>query len=132
MNERRLDRSGEAMVRKPRRDPAVDRLLAGLASSQRDLALALREFLLGAAPELREAIKWGAPCYAGRRLVCALAVHRDHTNLVFYRGASLRDPRHLLEGAGKSMRHVKPYTVADVRPSRLRPLLREALALDAS
>ncbi len=32
---------------------------------------------------------------------------RSHVNVGFFHGASLPDPRHLLEGNGKYMRHVK-------------------------
>ncbi len=99
--------------------------------SQRAIAEALRSFLLQAGPELHEGVKWGVPCYTSRRLVCSIATHTDHTNLEFYRGATLRDPGGLLEGTGKSLRHVKIYAASDVRPARLRPLLRDALARDA-
>lgn len=109
----------------------VDRLLADLEPTQREVARVLREFLLEAGPELHEEVKWGAPCYLGRKIVCSISVHRDHTNLEFYHGTSLRDPKGLLEGTGKSLRHVKLHTREDVRPGVLKPLLREAISLDA-
>jgi len=36
-----------------------------------------------------------------------VGVFRDHVNVGFFRGASLKDPAGLLEGTGKRMRHVK-------------------------
>ena len=74
---------------------------------------------------------YGVPWFRGKNYVCAIAAHTDHTNLEFYRGTSLRDPQHLLEGTGKNLRHVKVYAVADAQGSRLKALLREALAFDA-
>jgi hypothetical protein len=42
-------------------------------------------------------------------------VFSSHVNVGFFHGAALRDPSRLLEGAGKSMRHVKvrPGTAMD-------------------
>ena len=34
-------------------------------------------------------------------------VFRSHVNVGFFHGATLPDPCHLLQGSGKSMRHVK-------------------------
>jgi hypothetical protein len=36
-----------------------------------------------------------------------VGVFKDHVNVGFFHGASLADPAGLLEGTGKSMRHVK-------------------------
>jgi hypothetical protein len=46
--------------------------------------------------------------------ICLIVVYRDHVNLMFPRGADLKDPRGLLEGTGKAMRHVKMFSVEDV------------------
>ncbi len=75
---------------------------------------------------------YGVPWYRGTGYVCAIAAHSDHTNLVFARGTSLRDPDRLLEGTGKNMRHVKLYAPADATQPRLKTLLREAIALDSA
>lgn len=114
-----------------RRNREVDRLLAAIGSPQQGVAQALRDLVLETGPELQEEVKWGTPCYIARKIVCAISVHADHTNLQFYHGTSLRDPKGLLEGTGKSLRHVKLHTEADVRPALLRPLLRQAIELDA-
>jgi hypothetical protein len=120
------------MVAAPQRSRDVDRILAELDPRQREVVRALREFVLREGPELHEAVKWGAPCYLGKKLVCSIAAHADHTNLEFYRGASLKDPRGLLEGTGKSLRHVKFHAPDDVKGAALRPMLREAIELDAA
>src|SRR5271166_1274950 len=43
-----------------------------------------------------------------------------HVNMGFYYGAALRDPLKLLEGTGKSLRHVKVRTLADVKNPALK------------
>jgi hypothetical protein len=120
------------MTAAPKRSRDVDRHIARLDPSQRAVASALRAFILREAPELHEAVKWGVPAYVGQHLVCSIASHTDHTNLEFYRGASLRAAKGLLEGTGKSLRHVKFYAPEDVPRAGLKPLLRRAVALDRS
>ena len=58
--------------------------------------------------------------------VCLVVIYRDHVNLMFPRGVDLNDPKGLLEGAGKAMRHVKMRTVADVSRPGVRELLAQA------
>ncbi len=115
-----------------RRTQEVDRLLAEIEEPQRAVARALRDLILDAGPGLQEKVMYGVPWYRGKGYVCAIASHSDHTNLEFYRGASLRDPAGLLEGTGKSMRHVKIRRVDDVRHPRLKALVREAIDLDGT
>lgn len=58
--------------------------------------------------------------------ICLLVVLRDHINLMFPRGVDLKDPKGLLEGAGKAMRHVKIRTLADADRPGVRQLLAQA------
>jgi hypothetical protein len=64
--------------------------------------------------------------YAG--LVCAIAPHTAHVNLMFSRGAVLPDPAGLLEGTGKRARHVKLKTLADLDNPAVRAFLETAAA----
>lgn len=120
------------MTALPERSRDVDRLLAQLDPPQREVARVLRDFILREAPELHETVKWGVPAYLGQHLVCSIASHTDHTNLEFYRGASLQAANRLLEGTGKSLRHVKFYAPDEVPRPGLKILLRRAVALDQS
>ncbi len=56
-----------------------------------------------------------------------IGVQGSYVNLGFYHGSSLGDPTGLLEGTGKSLRHVKVRGAADVRKAALAALLREAI-----
>jgi hypothetical protein len=58
--------------------------------------------------------------------ICLLVVYKDHVNLMFPRGVDLTDPRGLLEGAGKAMRHVKMLSLADIDRPGVRALIRQA------
>ena len=58
--------------------------------------------------------------------VCLVVIYRDHVNLMFPRGVDMKDPRGLLEGAGKAMRHVKIRTAADTKRPGVGDLIRQA------
>ena len=95
----------------------------------RPLFRAVRAFVRKHAPELEERIYMDVPSYFGRESLLYLADHSRHVNLGFTRGARLKDPDGLLEGTGKSMRHVKVRSKDDLTPALAR-LLREAVASD--
>ena len=56
-----------------------------------------------------------------------IAVQSTHVNLGFYRGASLPDPRGLLEGAGKKLRHVKLRSISAANDVAISAFLRHAI-----
>ena len=53
---------------------------------------------------------------------------RDHVNVGFFLGSSLDDPKRLLEGSGRFMRHVKICVGEAVDEGRLRALVVAAYA----
>ncbi|AZP10812.1 DUF1801 domain-containing protein [Undibacterium parvum] len=61
-----------------------------------------------------------------------IGIQAKHTNLGFYRGTSLSDPAVLLEGTGKSLRHVKISTLAQVASPSVLALLKNAIAAQST
>ena len=57
-----------------------------------------------------------------------IGVQDSYVNLGFYHGASLPDPKGLLEGTGKNLRHVKIREAAGVRDPAIAELLRAAIS----
>lgn len=96
------------------------------------VAAAAREIVRAVGPALRVERRWGHPWYVGNDLVVLVGAFGRHVGLEFWRGTSLKDPTHLLEGTGKNLRHVKLRSVADATRPALVALLREAVALDAT
>jgi hypothetical protein len=94
------------------------------------VAEAVREVVRAVAPELRVEKKWGQPWYVGTDLVLLVGEFTHHVGVEFWRGTSLSDPRHLLEGTGKNLRHVKVRTTAAATSPALIALVREAVRLD--
>jgi hypothetical protein len=105
----------------PRTDPVVN--LDRVASAVRDVVRAI-------APELRIEKRWGAPWYVGTDLVFHIGTYSRHVGVEFWRGTTVRDPGHLLEGTGKNLRHVKLRSTQDATTPRFVALLREAVRLD--
>lgn len=53
--------------------------------------------------------------------------YKNWVNLGFYHGVNLTDPKGLLEGNGKKLRHVKNHTLEDVNRTELADLIRESI-----
>ncbi|HEY6252015.1 MAG TPA: DUF1801 domain-containing protein [Candidatus Angelobacter sp.] len=110
--------------------PPDPQLLGFLESYDRhisDLALALREVILEEAPDAAESIYqvytvaiWFGFSGKMKDMFCYIATNAGHVNLGFPRGSSLPDPNRVLEGEGKTMRHIKFRSQRDVE----RPLVR--------
>lgn len=126
-----------------RESPSEADIRAALATRDAaivDLALEVRAFVHEVLPDVHEALDthdgmlgFGARQYGANGWgVAALAVYSRWVSLVFIRGAGLPDPAHLLEGSGKSTRHVKVRSSAEFegRRGELRELLLAATSGD--
>jgi hypothetical protein len=91
---------------------------------------AVREVIRAIGPTLHIEKKWGHPWYAGNDLVVLTGAFGHHVGVEFFRGSSLPDPHHLLEGTGKNLRHVKLRSIREATAPALVELLRAAVRLD--
>lgn len=103
-----------------------------------DLALALREIVLQEAPDASESIYqtytvaiWFGHSGKMKDMFCYIATNARHVNLGFPRGAELPDPHHVLEGDGKTMRHMKFASDRDLARPFLSRYIRAAMDLVA-
>jgi hypothetical protein len=94
------------------------------------VAEAARKMIRRLGPELKTETKWGHPWFVGTDLVCLVGAFTHHTGIEFWRGSMLKDPRGLLEGTGKNLRHVKVRTTPEATAPALAELVREAIRLD--
>jgi len=110
---------------------AIDLYIARENPSLVHVMDALRSLVKKAVPGSREAINpWGVPIFEWNGPLCYLRVGKTHVTFGFPRGASLKDPGKLLEGAGNNLRHVKIKDVTQVRNPHLEQLLLEAKLLN--
>jgi hypothetical protein len=114
--------------------PALLKFLKPYDRGIRDLALALRALVL---EEM-------APCYENiydaysavaigygssdrlRDGIFHIAVYSKHVNLGFNEGATLDDPKGILQGAGNRIRHIQIKTPEDIQLPVIRAYIRRA------
>jgi hypothetical protein len=107
-----------------------DLYLADRPPAHRAILRALRAFVRRAEPGLVEAVKWGNGCWlADGAPIAYVYADADHVQFGFLKGASLRDPRGLLRGSARFVRHVKVRRVADIDRKAFGALLRQAVRL---
>jgi hypothetical protein len=58
--------------------------------------------------------------------VCSIAIFSRHATLIFHRGIDLTDKHHLLQGSGKTLRHMRVERLEELARPELRAYLREA------
>ena len=104
--------------------------MAGLEPNLRPIAEGLRQLILDACPELEESIKWGNPVFEKSGKVCYLAATKSYVSLGFFNGAALSDPDGVIEGTGKTIRHIKVRSPGDIQAQRVISWVREAVALN--
>ena len=106
----------------------AEKHLAKYSPSIKELALAIRNIVLGSDPELDEVIKWGYLVYEKGAIICSINPHKYLVNLQIWRGVELDDLKGLLEGTGKKMRHIKFENMKDTKKSGVKSLLKQAIA----
>jgi hypothetical protein len=117
--------------------PPDPQLLGFLEAYERpiyDLALALREIILEEAPYASESIYqvytvaiWFGFSGKMKDMFCYITTNARHVNLGFPRGATLPDPNHVLEGEGKTMRHIKFASASDLERPFVRRYIQAAI-----
>jgi hypothetical protein len=108
--------------------PSFDAYLAGQPPGNQRIIRALRRFVRDVAPGLTESVKWGNGCWLkGDRPVSYVYSDRGFVQFGFMRGSSLKDPKGLLEGGGKYVRHIKVHAVSDIDARAFGALLRQAI-----
>ena len=106
----------------------VSEYIARFEPSLQKLIRETRTLVKGVAPKAEEKAYTGWPLRIRTdRGIVAIGGFRDHVNVNFGRGTSLEDPKGLLEGTGKSLRHAKVRTLADARSPDLRALVEQEL-----
>ena len=89
-------------------DPAVDAWLEKRSGDLGDIARRWFEVMRECGDEVRELVHDGCPVAClGDAPFGYVNVFTSHVNVGFFHGSSLPDPAGLLQGIGKSMRHVK-------------------------
>ena len=82
---------------------------------QREIMHAIRSLLHQSGENVAEDFKWSRPIFKTKKDFAYLQANKTYVNLGFYKDFErLNDPNNLLEGTGKTMRHIKLKKVADI------------------
>jgi hypothetical protein len=108
-------------------DAYVERKEAKVAAVARGLRALMKKEVKG----VKESVNsWKIPTFEVEGPMCFFMAGKRHVSFGFLRGTALDDPAKLLEGTGKSLRHVKLREVEDLKRPELRKLIGEALKLN--
>jgi hypothetical protein len=106
---------------------SFDDYLKDQSAENQTIIRALRRFVRRIAPKLAEAVKWGNGCWVGEQGPVAYVYSATgYVQLGFFHGASLKDPKGLLEGKGEYVRHTKVRAAAEIDERAFAALLRQA------
>jgi hypothetical protein len=94
----------------------------------------LRKLILEAEPGLTEEWKWSSPVWSHKGLVCSISAFKEHVGVNFFKGASLQDPRGLLNHGldAKATRSIKLLKGDTLDEAAFKDLVRAAVAHNTS
>jgi hypothetical protein len=116
---------------KPSTDARIDKAARPTDPKLQEIVRELRELIQEVVPEATETVNpWGIPIFELNGPMCYFMVAKKHITFGFPRGTSLTDPKGLLEGTGKNLRHVKLRKVEDLQQDGLHELVEEAARLN--
>jgi len=102
-------------------DVEVSQYIEEQNSPQKEICRNLRKIILKNFPSIKEEMKWGVPNYGNLYYFVAL---KDHVNLGFSIKNLNDDEIKLLEGTGKTMRHIKIRKVEEINEKKIINLLK--------
>jgi len=109
------------------RDPAIEAWMIQHAGELGAIARQWFEVMRNCGDEVRELLHDGCPVAClGDAPFGYVNVFTSHVNVGFFHGSSLPDPSRLLQGTGKSMRHVKLRPETATNRAGLRRLIETA------
>ena len=100
----------------------VDDYIEKQSSPQREICQSLRELILKVLPGIKEEMMWGVPVFAGGKFY--IGSLKDKVNLGFSVKGLTKEEIALFEGGGKTMRHIKVYTLEDIGEEKIAGLLK--------
>ena len=91
----------------------------------------LHDLILRAVPEAETVSKYGGTLYTlhpdeNERQFCGVFSYKEHVQLAFTAGSSLKDPEHLLSGSGKYRRHINFRQPKEIEEKPISELLQQA------
>lgn len=106
------------------RHPDVEAWFATPPATLRAIARRWFDVMRSCGPDVADVLHDGHPtACVGNLAFCYVNAFKDHVNVGFFVGSSLRDPAGLLEGTGRFMRHTKVRPDASLDEAALQELI---------
>ncbi len=106
---------------------AVTNYIENSDQSQQEILSELRTLIFSVAPNVKEQFKWSRPVYGIEKDFCYLKSNKKDITLGFFDFARIKTNKDLIEGTGKSMRHVKLKKIEDIKDLKIKKMLMEVL-----
>jgi hypothetical protein len=118
---------GELLEFLYRYDPAIQSLALGLRRVVLEEMTPCHEYIF--AMRSKVVLLYSATDRVIADCICSIGVFTRHVTLAFHHGKDLKDPRGILQGTGKAMRHTTLEALSELDRPELRPFLRQARKL---
>jgi hypothetical protein len=109
-------------------DAKVDSYIQKQKSPQKEICQRLRSIIHSTCPGINEQMSAGVPCYGSTKVEpCGkfyIAALKDHVNLGFSLKGLTKQQQGLFEGNGKTMKHIKVYSVETMDEKKIVALLK--------
>ena len=102
-------------------DKNVDDYIEKQKSPQKEICIRIRKIILKTFPDIKEEMKMGVLWYEGKYYIVAL---KDHVNLGFSLKGLSKKEEEFFEGSGKTMRHIKVYSLKEIDDEKIIKLLK--------
>jgi hypothetical protein len=103
----------------------IDSIIDKQPKDIKAIAVALREMIEAAAPKATSSLKWGMPFFTlDGKMMVAIGIHKKHVNLIL--PGAPDDPKGLLQGEGKTGKHLKLTTVSELPKTEVKKWLAAA------
>ncbi|NVZ70730.1 DUF1801 domain-containing protein [Pseudomonas costantinii] len=112
-------------------DDAVAALLEDIGSTHGallEVVQKVRQVVAKTGGRVTETVKYGGILFSRLAPFCGVYAYTGHVSVEFGQGYKFDDPHHVLEGSGKFRRHIKLFSVSDVKNKHLAEYVRQALA----
>ena len=98
------------------------------AAERKEILQTIRQLIHDTVPTVTEEFKWGKPVFRAGKDFAYFNISKAYVTLGFFDYKNLNDPDNLLEGTGKSMRHIKLKATSDIDRNLLREWFKSASA----
>jgi hypothetical protein len=103
----------------------INQYIEQAPEAQQAILKLIRELIHKTLPDAVESFKWSRPVFSKQKDFAYLLSNQNYVTFGLNEFQKIRNPQGRLEGTGKTMRHVKLKSLADVDPELFAEWLRD-------